>query len=434
MSDEAPAEAPGAEAPAADEAPAAEVPVPAADDAAPAEAAADAPAAEAPAPAADDAAPAEAAADAPAAEAPAPAADDAASAANAADAPAAEAFDSAAPADEPAAAPAAEAAAPAAPPPDDSDEDKAAKEKAALKIQALQRGRQTRHVLGNNDLEGARAIFAERHMLYDRHMEAKMLSREQNEGQEAEQMRRQDEATAQAAHKIAQQHQHEEEVAAVRMQSLYRGFRDRKQVRSTRENAEQAQRERIAAETREAASSHQHALEMQTSFAAGGMEKSYITSHRSKDGPARRSAGKSRAAPKAILAPTLVDKKANMTSVQKRACMVLEEMIKKWATSYARSVELAAGAEKTGALEFVALFSKPSKEEPIAWPVVRVYLSMTNDFEQHLVPQVTYHLEGEKMQFDTNTDLGRRFKEAWLDRIVMDKRAIRADMALRRKA
>jgi len=46
---------------------------------------------------------------------------------------------------------------------------------------------------------------------------------------------------------------------------------------------------------------------------------------------------------------------------------------------------------------------------------------------------VIYQLEGEKMKFDTKTDLGRRFKEAWLDRIVMDKRAIRADMALRRK-
>ena len=138
-------------------------------------------------------------------------------------------------------------------------------------------------------------------------------------------------------------------------------------------------------------------------------------------------------APKAVLAPTLVDKKANMTATQKKACIVLEEMIKKWAMSYARAVELAPGAEKTGALEFVALFSKPSKEEPIAWPVVRVYLSMKNDFESQLVPQVTYQLEGEKMKFDTKTDLGRRFKEAWLDRIVMDKRAIRADMALRRK-
>ena len=46
---------------------------------------------------------------------------------------------------------------------------------------------------------------------------------------------------------------------------------------------------------------------------------------------------------------------------QKKACNILEEVIKKWATSYARAVELAPGSEKTGALEFVALFSKPSK-------------------------------------------------------------------------
>lgn len=49
------------------------------------------------------------------------------------------------------------------------------------------------------------------------------------------------------------------------------------------------------------------------------------------------------------------------------------------------------------------------------------------------MPQVIYCLEGEKMKFDTSTDVGRRFKESWLDRIVMDKRAIRADMALRHK-
>ena len=285
-------------------------------------------------------------------------------------------------------------AAPAAPPPEESDEamqerEKMERDKAILKIQSLQRGRQTRQVLSKNDLEGARAIFAERHMMHDQNMDANVLSREQGEGMEAQKTKQQDDATAQAAHKIALEHQKEEEVAAVRMQSLYRGFRDRRQVRDTRESAEKVQRERIAEETRKAANEHQHVMDMQTSFTAGGMEKSYITATR-KDGPARRSPGKSKTAAKAILTPTLVDKKAIMTAIQKRACIVLEEMIKKWATSYARSVELAPGAEKTGELEFVAFFSKPSKEEPIAWPVVRVYLSMTRDFEKQLVPQVTY--------------------------------------------
>ena len=366
-------------------------------------------------------------------------------AAPAAEAPAVDeaAPEAAPPADEAAAAPAEPPAdtnltpAPAAPPPEESDEamqerEKRERDKAILKIQSLQRGRQTRQVLSKNDLEGARAIFAERHLMHDNNMDAKVLSREQGEGMEAHENKRHDDATAQAAHKIALEHQKEEEMAAVRMQSLYRGFRDRRQVRDTRESAEKVQRERIAEETRKAANENQHIMDMQTSFTAGGMEKSYITATR-KDGPARRSPGKSKTAAKAILTPTLVDKKAIMTAMQKRACIVLEEMIKKWATSYARSVELAPGAEKTGELEFVAFFSKPSKEEPIAWPVVRVYLSMTNDFEQKLVPHVTYHLEGEKMKFDTFTDLGRRFKESWLDRIVMDKRAIRADMALRHK-
>eukprot|EP00293_Proteomonas_sulcata_P006058 CAMPEP_0184318600 /NCGR_PEP_ID=MMETSP1049-20130417/103508_1 /TAXON_ID=77928 /ORGANISM="Proteomonas sulcata, Strain CCMP704" /LENGTH=163 /DNA_ID=CAMNT_0026638413 /DNA_START=72 /DNA_END=563 /DNA_ORIENTATION=- len=138
-------------------------------------------------------------------------------------------------------------------------------------------------------------------------------------------------------------------------------------------------------------------------------------------------------APKQQLAPTLVDKKAVMNETQKKACYLVEDIIKKWANSYARAVELKPGAEGSEALEFVALFSKPSKEEPIAWPVVRVNFSVPSDFESAITPKVKYSLEGERMIYDVTTDLGRRFKESWLDRIVMDKRAIRADMALRAK-
>ncbi len=44
----------------------------------------------------------------------------------------------------------------------------AAQEKAAVKIQAMARGRQARSVLSNNTLDGARAIFAERQAMRDR--------------------------------------------------------------------------------------------------------------------------------------------------------------------------------------------------------------------------------------------------------------------------
>jgi hypothetical protein len=44
----------------------------------------------------------------------------------------------------------------------------AAQEKAAIKIQAMARGRQARSVLSNNSLDGARAIFAERQAMRDR--------------------------------------------------------------------------------------------------------------------------------------------------------------------------------------------------------------------------------------------------------------------------
>lgn len=81
-----------------------------------------------------------------------------------------------------------------------------------------------------------------------------------------------------------------------------------------------------------------------------------------------------------------------------------QEIISKWASSYARAVELRPGAEKTGALEFVALFSKPSKEESIAWPVVRVHFSVADDFETSLTPKITYRLEDERMVFHVNTD------------------------------
>ena len=136
---------------------------------------------------------------------------------------------------------------------------------------------------------------------------------------------------------------------------------------------------------------------------------------------------------KAQLTPTLVDKKSFMDDRQKAACAVVEGIINSWASSYARAVELRPGADKTRALEFVALFSKPSKEETIAWPIVRVNLTVPDDFETTHVPKVLYQIEAERMVFDVTTDLGRCFKESWLDRVVMDKRAIRAEMALLHK-
>lgn len=316
---------------------------------------------------------------------------------------------------------------------DDFDPDQ---RKAIVKIQSLQRGRQTRRIMSENSREGARAIFVERQMMNEAHMDASALARaSQSSHHEQETSAQLNVEVAQKAHEVAQRLKVEEEMAATKMQSLYRGFRDRKQVRTVREEAEGTQRGRVAAELARRAEIEKTNIDRQTSFTAGGVQRSYISSTRrtTTGGSGRRVPGTSDSNPKQILAPTLVDKKAIMTSVQRKACVRLEEVIKKWATSYARSVELAPGADKTGALEFVALFSKPSKEEPIAWPVVRVFLTMTNTFERDLVPAVTYHLEGEKMMFDTRTDIGRRFKESWLDRIVMDKRALRADMALRRK-
>ena len=189
-------------------------------------------------------------------------------------------------------------------------------------------------------------------MMRDAHMDAKDLARASGGNQpETEETVQLDKSAAQAAHHMAEQHKHEEEIAATRMQSMYRGFRDKKRVRAKREEAELKQREELAAEARKKADDAAHTLEIQTSFQSGGIERSYLSSTRNKDSPSRRSPGKSRAAPKAVLAPTLVDKKANMTAVQKKACIVLEEIIKKWALSYARAVELAPGAEKTGALE-----------------------------------------------------------------------------------
>ena len=264
--------------------------------------------------------------------------------------------------------------------------------KAALKMQALQRGRQTRKVLASNTVDGARAVFAERNAMRDAHMGSSVLVRpshtdpdEQAAGGHGQSR------AAEQAHEIAQRQKREDEMAATKMQSMYRGFRDRKQVRSRRESAEEAQRSSVAQEQARLAEEVRQKNKMQASFTAGGQERSYIVVRSGRGGAAgvrRGPADVDPAAPKTALTPTLVDKKANMSETQKKACVVLEDLIVSWATSYARGVELAPGADKTGALEFVALFSKPSKEEPIAWPVVRVFFSMRNDFESQIVPRV----------------------------------------------
>ena len=48
-------------------------------------------------------------------------------------------------------------------------------EQAAVKIQALQRGRQTRAILSRQDLDGARAVFQQRHMMRELHMDGESL-------------------------------------------------------------------------------------------------------------------------------------------------------------------------------------------------------------------------------------------------------------------
>mmetsp|Transcript_11566 Transcript_11566/g.28365 ORF Transcript_11566/g.28365 Transcript_11566/m.28365 type:complete len:326 (-) Transcript_11566:209-1186(-) len=308
--------------------------------------------------------------------------------------------------------------------------------RAATKIQAMTRGRQTRHVLSNNTLEGARVIFNERQAMRDRNMDASQLARTNKPGEQDGRVAMADREVIEAAHAYKSKAEADEERAAVQMQSLYRGFRDRKQVRAVREVAEKTARDAESTAQLASAKKAEAALKLQSQF------QGYSTAHqdytnvgaRRVDASGHKQRKTATAAPsKKQLAPTLVDKKAIMSERQRAACLAVEDIILQWASSYARAVELRPGAEKTGMLEFVALFSKPSKEESIAWPVVRVNFAVPEDFDTTMVPRITYRLEGERMVYDVSTDFGRSFKESWLDRVVMDKRAIRADMALLHK-
>ena len=230
----------------------------------------------------------------------------------------------------------------------------------------------------------------------------------------------------------------DEERAAVQMQSLYRGFRDRRQVRTVRESAEEKARNDLNQQELTHAKEAEAVLNQQSRFHGYSTAKHNYLVRESRRGTDAVNGQRSNKAPpppvsKKQLTPTLVDKKAFMDERQKAACAIVESITNMWASSYARAVELQPGAEKTRKLEFVALFSKPSKEETIAWPIVRVHFTVPDDFETNRVPKVVYRLEAEKMVYDVTTDLGRCFKESWLDRVVMDKRAIRADMALLHK-
>lgn len=273
----------------------------------------------------------------------------------------------------------------------------------------------------------------------ERHLEASTLARHHSQAEGDVVTLMANKKVLEEAHQYQKKRKDEDELAAIQMQSLYRGFRDRRAVRRVREDAEADGRHAMHQRQLDSANNASKAAEIQRRFQgySAAASVSYMG-----QGPNKGGAGSVRGARKAAVAvpsakkeqaPTLVDTKASMSSDQRQACAVIEEIINKWATSYARAVELQPGAEASGALHFVALFSKPSKEEPIAWPVVRVNFTVPEGFASALVPRVTYSLEGERMVYDVTTDLGRRFKESWLDRIVMDKRAIRADMALRTK-
>jgi len=78
-----------------------------------------------------------------------------------------------------------------------------------------------------------------------------------------------DKSASSAAHQIGEQLKVEEEIAAVRMQSLYRGFRDRKQVRHTREHAEEELREQKAEALQKMADHVSKDHQAQTAFTTG---------------------------------------------------------------------------------------------------------------------------------------------------------------------
>ncbi|EKX31502.1 hypothetical protein GUITHDRAFT_122305 [Guillardia theta CCMP2712] len=293
--------------------------------------------------------------------------------------------------------------------------EKRKKEQAAVKIQALARGKRTRSIIKTYGPAAARAAFLDRQARIEGGMKPSDLV-EKSSKDKIKQLA--DEKVVEQAKTYSQAASKEEMVAATKMQSLYRGFRDRKAIHQKREQVEERERLKAEEEKLEVTQETEKKLNKQAVFERGGsLTSSYLTPTKVSRVDDKQARGlQSRANLLAMRGerkqhtPTLVDKKANMSALQKKACVMLEDLIRKWATSYARSVELADGALGTDKLEFVALFSKPSKEEPIAWPVVRVYFTVAEDFETALVPN-----------------------ESWLDRIVMDKRAIRADMALRNK-
>jgi hypothetical protein len=138
--------------------------------------------------------------------------------------------------------------------------------KAAVKIQAMARGRQTRAVLNQNSLDGARVIFAERQAMRDRDMDASQLARTNKPGEQDGRTAQADREVVEAAAEYHKKVEMDEERAAISMQSLYRGFRDRRQVRAVRENAESTARNESNRKELEHAKAAEAALHMQSKF------------------------------------------------------------------------------------------------------------------------------------------------------------------------
>lgn len=138
--------------------------------------------------------------------------------------------------------------------------------KAAVKIQAMARGRQTRAVLNQNNLDGARVIFAERQAMRDRDMDASQLARTNKPGEQDGRAAQADREVVEAAAEYHKKVEMDEERAAISMQSLYRGFRDRRQVRAVRENAESTARNESNRKELEHAKAAEAALHMQSKF------------------------------------------------------------------------------------------------------------------------------------------------------------------------
>lgn len=302
------------------------------------------------------------------------------------------------------------------------NKDKELLDKKAEKIQSRFKGRQTRKKLkASTDVQQQeRKEFLIRQAQHEE-IRIDPTTLHGDDAEEAEKLEevKLERAHGDLLHKLEEKKAHErdeQELAAIRIQSHFKGHATRKNMHKLEEQREvqfrKKERERL--EHRIEMDDEQAAVAIQSRFKGYQARKKVYYHHKTKaTGPKHIKQYK----------PEVIQQQTGwgpmLTHEEKKAQECIEKAITGWSKSYMHYLKYLGNT--AGRITFDSIWSKPTKEKPIPSTVVHVIFTVTNiDSDE---PTMRFMIENQASTYTVgSTGWQQPFHDYWLDLVVEDKR------------